>query len=153
MQHRNLSDNKEIIDVITRCQWCHVAMADSTGKPYVVPMNFGFDGETLYFHSAQQGKKISILKENPDVCINFSIDHHLRWQNEDVACSYSMKYRSVLCYGKVEFIEDPEQKVAALHIIMKQFSGKQFKFNPPSIREVSCWKVKVERFEGRVYGY
>jgi hypothetical protein len=36
---------------------------------------------------------------------------------------------------------------------MKNYSARDFKLNPPSIREVCCWKMKVEKFECRVYGY
>jgi nitroimidazol reductase NimA-like FMN-containing flavoprotein (pyridoxamine 5'-phosphate oxidase superfamily) len=128
-------------------------MVDPDGMPYVLPFNFGYDDGVIYLHSSQHGKKIDILKKNNHVSVAFSTDLELRFQSEDVACSYTMKYRSVLASGKVEFIEDPEQKVQALNIIMKQYSPKEFVFNPPSIAEVCCWKVKVEKIEGRVYGY
>jgi nitroimidazol reductase NimA-like FMN-containing flavoprotein (pyridoxamine 5'-phosphate oxidase superfamily) len=153
MKHRTLTNNKEIEEIIKKCQVCHVAMVDQEGKPYLVPMNFGFEEGVIYLHSSRIGKKIDILKNNPEVCIEFSTDYLLRYQNEDVACSWSMKYRSVLAYGKVTFIDDDVQKTNHLYLIMKNYTPKEFKFNPPSIREVSCWKVIVERFEGRVFGY
>jgi nitroimidazol reductase NimA-like FMN-containing flavoprotein (pyridoxamine 5'-phosphate oxidase superfamily) len=128
-------------------------MVDGEGKPYVIPMNFGFKEDVIYLHGAQHGKKIDILKNNPAVCINFTTDHLLRYQNEEVACSWSMKYRSVLCYGETEFILEAEEKIAAFHSVMDQYAEGEFKFNPPSIREVNVWKVKVIKFEGRVYGY
>jgi len=153
MKNRPITDKKDILDIIKKSQWCHVAMIDATGKPYVIPLNFGFKDDVIYMHGAQQGKKIDALRQNPGVCINFSLDHVLRYQNEKVACSWSMKYRSVLCHGKAEFIEEPEEKTEALHIIMAQYSGNKFIFNLPSLREVKVWKVNVEKFEGRVYGY
>jgi uncharacterized protein len=153
MKHRTLTNVKEIEEIIRKCQVCHVAMIDQECKPYIVPMNFGFKGAVIYLHSSKIGKKIGILKNNPEVCIEFSTDYLLRYQNEDVACSWSMKYRSVLAYGKVKFIEDDQQKSEHLDLIMKNYTPKEFKYNPPSIREVCCWKVNVERFEGRVYGY
>jgi nitroimidazol reductase NimA-like FMN-containing flavoprotein (pyridoxamine 5'-phosphate oxidase superfamily) len=107
----------------------------------------------IYLHGAQHGKKIDILKQHPEVCINFTTDHVLRYQNEAVACSWSMKYRSVLCYGKAEFITDPDEKIAVLHIVMAQYTTGDFKFNPPAIREVCVWKINVLNFEGRAYGY
>jgi len=128
-------------------------MVDVDDRPYVIPMNFGFRDDSIYLHGAKHGKKIDILQHHPDVCINFTTDHLLRYQNETVACSWSMKYRSVLCYGSVEFIHDPEEKTAALHIIMSQYSPDEFRFNPPSIREVCIWKVRVLGYEGRAYGY
>lgn len=153
MKSRVIIEKKDLADVIQRSRHCHLAMVDLDGKPYVIPMNFGFRDDVIYLHGAQHGKKTGILMQHPDVCINFTTDHVLRYQNEEVACSWSMKYRSVLCYGRVESITDPSEKTDALHIVMAQYTQGEFRFNPPSIREVSVWKVKVEKFEGRVYGY
>jgi nitroimidazol reductase NimA-like FMN-containing flavoprotein (pyridoxamine 5'-phosphate oxidase superfamily) len=153
MRSRSITQDSEILEIIRRCQWCHIAMVDTDGQPYVIPMNFGFLDNIIYMHGAQLGKKISILRQNPHVCVNFSTDHSLRYQNESVACSWSMKYRSVLAYGLAEFISDPDKKTEALHIIMKHYSDKAFKFNPPSIREVSVWKIRIDKIEGRAFGY
>jgi len=153
MKNRTVTNKKDILDIIKRSKWCHLAMIDASGNPYAIPLNFGFKDDVIYMHGARQGKKINALKQNPGVCVNFSMDQVVRYQDETVACSWSMKYRSVLCYGNAEFIDDPEEKAAALNIIMAQYSGDKFIFNPPSIREVNVWKVAVERFEGRVYGY
>ena len=128
-------------------------MTDLEGNPYLLPMNFGFKDGVIYIHGAQKGKKIDILKVNPQVCVNFSTDHQLRFQSEEVACSWSMRYRSVLAYGRVEFITDPTEKISALDIVMAQYSDRSFLYNPPSIREVNVWKIKVDRFEGRIFGY
>jgi len=153
MRARAITEKKELVDVIQRSQWCHLAMTNPEGKPYVLPMNFGFKDDVIYLHGAQRGKKIDILKKNPGVCINFTTDHVLRYQNEQVACSWSMKYRSVLCYGEAEFIVEPEEKIAAFHIVMAQYTQGEFIFNPPAIREVNVWKVKVLKITGRTYGY
>jgi uncharacterized protein len=153
MRRRNITAETELLEVITKARWCHVAMTDLEGKPYVIPMNFGFRENVIYLHGAAHGKKIDILRRNPDVCINFSIEHELKYQSEEVACSWSMKYRSVLAYGRAEFIEDPTAKTTALDIIMSQYSDRPFRYNPPSLREVCCFTVKVDRFEGRAFGY
>jgi hypothetical protein len=153
MRRRTINTEPEILEIIAKARWCHVAMVDPEGKPYVLPMNFGFRDHVIYLHGSQHGKKIDCLKNNPEVCINFSIDHELRYQNQQVACSWSMKYRSVLAYGVVEFIESPEEKVAALDIIMAQYTDSSFRYNPPSIKEVCCFKIKPVLFEGRAFGY
>jgi hypothetical protein len=153
MKAREILNKQELVDVIQRSLFCHLSLVDLEGKPYVIPMNFGFKDDVIYLHGAQHGKKIDILQQHPEVCINFTTDHVLRYQNEEVACSWSMKYRSVLCYGQAEFIIDPEEKIAAFHVVMAQYTKGEFKFNPPSIREVCVWKVRVSRFEGRAYGY
>jgi uncharacterized protein len=153
MKPRVVTSQDEINEIIGKCQVCYVAMTDNDGKPYLLPFNFGYEDSILYFHSAKTGKKIDILQRHPFLCAAFSTDHQLRFQHEEVACSYGMKYRSVLAYGKAEFIEDPDQKMKALTVIMKNYTSREFLFNPPSVRDVSCWIMKVEKFEGRVYGY
>jgi hypothetical protein len=153
MRRKTISDEKDILDIIFKSQWCHVAMTDLQGEPYVLPMNFGIRDNVIYLHGARKGKKIDILREHPSVCIHFSTDHLLRAQSEEIACSWSMKYRSVLAYGQVEFIEDTSEKTEALNIIMSQYSDRSFRFATPSIHEVCCFRVKVTRFEGRSFGY
>ena len=127
-------------------------MCSPEGEPYVLPMNFGYRNGVIYLHGAGQGKKIDLMKQNPQVCINFATDQQLRYQSEHVACSWNMNYRSVLCYGRVEFINDPEGKVAALDAIMSQYTDRKFQYNPPSIREVCVFIVKVIKMEGRAFG-
>jgi hypothetical protein len=153
MKNRQITLKEELERIIGACDVCSLAMVDQEGNPYVIPMNFGYAGDVIYLHSGQTGKKIDVLKNNNNVCVAFSTDHELRWQSEKVACSYSMKYRSVLAYGKVEFVEGKEDKVDALNIIMKNYTDREFKYNDPSIIEVMVFKVRIEKMTGRAYGY
>ena len=111
MKNRPILSSPEIEAIIRKCLICNIAMIDPEGKPYVIPMNFGFDGEYLYFHGSAKGKKADVLKNNQNVCISFSTDHELRYVNEELACSRSMRYRSVIAYAKAEFHEDLDEKV------------------------------------------
>lgn len=153
MKNRTLTIPSELEEIILKCEHCNVAMVDASGKPYMVPMNFGFHENVLYLHSAPEGKKIEILKQHPDVCVSFSSDHVLRYQDKSVGCSYSMKYRSVLLYGKVEFITDYNSKECALHFIMKQYKADGYRFSEPAVKSICVFMVKVEKLEGRAYGY
>jgi len=119
----------------------------------VVPMNFGFDNQYIYLHSARTGKKIDILRTNPRVCLAFSAFHQLRYQSEKVACSWSMKYKSVLVFGEVEFIEQKEEKVKMLNCLMKKYAGREFTYNVPALKEVLTYKVSLKKVEARAYRY
>ena len=153
MHHRFITEQNEIDEIINKCEVCYVSMVDENNQPYVLPFNFGYVNGEIYLHSGQKGHKIDILKKNPAVCIAFSTNHQLRYQSEQVACSYSMKYRSVLAFGKVEFIEDTEQKIEFLNVVMSHYTQHDFKYNTPALREVCTYKVKVEKFTAKVYGY
>jgi uncharacterized protein len=154
MKSREITTPSAMEEIIAKCGYCSMAMVDKNNEPYVLPMNFGYDEGVVYLHSAPGGKKVDILRNNKRVCLAFSADHLLRHQNEDVACSYSMKYRSVLVYGKVEFIDDPDEKRKALNILMKQYTGRgDFDYNDPAIMNVLVYKVVAEKMEGRAFGY
>ena len=129
-----------------------MSMVGPAHEPYVLPMNFGYLDGIVYLHSSQDGRKMDILRQNPKVVLAFSTDYILRFQNEEVACSYSMKYRSILIYGQVEFIEDTDAKKEAMNVIMRQYTGKDFPYNMPAIREVCLYKVIPSEVTGRAYG-
>lgn len=153
MKNRVLSQEFELESIIKKCSYCTVSMVDSDGKPYAIPMNFGYHEKVLYLHSAPEGKKIDVLNSHPEVCVVFSTDHELRWQNSEVACSYSMKYRSVLLFGEVSFVDDEHEKVSALDVIMLQYTDQTYRFSAPAVKNVCVMKVEVQKLEGRAYGY
>lgn len=141
---------KEIID---KCDVCYIGMVDINNMPYVLPFNFGFINNCIYLHSAKTGKKIDILKNNPDVCIAFSTDHLLLYQNEHVACSFRMKSRSVIAYGKVQFIDDYDEKINVLNIIMQKYTGKSFTYSTPAVKNVEIFIVPIDSITVKESGY
>jgi uncharacterized protein len=135
------TDHEIAGQVIDKCDVCYLGMTDLENKPYVLPFNFGYKNQTIYFHSGPGGIKLDILKANPDVCVTFSTDHQLFHRHEQVACSYGMRYRSVIAKGPMEFVEDFDQKVEIMNIIMRKYTGKDFSYNAPAINNVIVFKM------------
>ncbi len=148
-----ISNPEKIREIIDKCDVCYVGMVDTDGKPYVLPFNFGYEDGSIYLHMAQQGKKMDVLANNPNVCVAFSTDHKLFHRNEGVACSYGMHYRSVLAYGVAAFIEDYDEKVRIMNVTMKKYTGKDFLYNAPAIHNVAVYHIKVSKLEGKLSGY
>lgn len=153
MVRRNITNKDEMEAVINKCEVCYVGMCDLENNPYVVPFNFAFHKGYIYLHSAMTGKKVDVLAANNKVSIAFSADHQVGWQNEEVACSWGMKFRSVMVFGKVEYIEEYDKKVEVLNMIMKKFAGKEFCFNAPAVNNVRIFKIEASQMTGRVYGH
>lgn len=148
---REVTDTDEIVKILGRCDVCRIAMIDQN-KPYIVPMNFGyslFDGVvTLYFHSANEGSKIDILKSNPGVCIEMDCGHELIVGNTD--CSHSTAYESLIGNGNAEFIEEIDQKKFALAKIMKKYTSRDhFEFDEKMINRLSVFQISVSDFVGK----
>jgi len=150
LKDREIKDFNEIEEILKTAQVCHVGMVDD-GKPYVLPMNFGYVENTIYLHSAPDGKKIDILTKNNNVCISFDIDQKLKYRDEHVACSWGMRFRSVVLSGKVFFIEDNDEKINSLNIIMKHYTKKEFTYNLPAVKNVKIWKVEIEEISGKKF--
>jgi len=146
------TDQNEIEEIIRECSYCSVAMVDQEGNPYVVPMNFAYKDGVIYMHSGPEGRKAKIIAHNPTVCISFCEGHELVYQSEQIACSYSMKSRSVMCVGKVQLIEDLEEKRSALDFFMKQYTDNPCGYADPSLRNVRVWAVKVEEMSCKSFG-
>ena len=143
---KEIADRAQIESIIQRSMVCRLAMADNN-QPYIVPLCFGYKDQTLYFHSAGQGKKLDILKKNNRVCFEFDIDYELI--KEDKACDWGMKYKSVVGFGRASFIKDFESKCKALDVIMQQYSGASFVYPETKVKNIVVIKVEIENMTGK----
>jgi len=147
---REVKDLQEILNIIDACKVCRIAMQDKEGL-YIVPMNFGYiytEGcLQLYFHSAKEGRKIEAFKANSDICFEMDCEHRLI--EGDKACDYSYAYKSIIGYGKVVFIDEPEEKKLALSALMKHQTGKDFKFTDNMTDSVCVFKIVARDFSGK----
>lgn len=154
MKSRSDLTTSEIEQIISDSIACHVSMIDTEGNPYVLPFNFAYKVGKLYIHSAPEGKKIEAWHKNPKVCVAFSTNYEMRIQSEKVACSYSMRYRSVLMHGEVSPITDYDEKLEILNLIMEKYTGRRdFSYNKPAVQNVKVFEIKISKVEGRIYGY
>lgn len=146
-------EEQEIVEnIISQADICYVGMVDEQNAPYVIPMNFGYKDGVIYLHSGPTGHSIDILNMNNNVCVTFSIDHELVFQHPKVACSYRMKAKSVICRGKVCFIENLDDKRDALNIIMSHYSDKTFEYSEPAVKNVKIWEIPIDNISAKEYG-
>ena len=141
------SENEIIQYVLKNAKVTRIAMS-LDNNPYIVPMNFGFDGNNLYLHTGEFGKKIDILKKNDKVCFEMDINHELVESSE--ACKWSMRFLSIIGYGKAIFLDEISQKIKALGLIMQQYSNTDnWNFNEEDINKVNIIKINIESISGR----
>ncbi len=146
-----ITDRKEIDAILKQCKTCFVAMSDDN-IPYVLPMNFAMDGDSVILHSAQQGKMWETIRKNPKVCINWTLGEDLAWQDEQVGCSYRVKSKSVNIEGTAVIIDDDVEKVRLFKQFMTQYSDLPFKFSAPAIRNVGVLLVPISKISAKEFG-
>lgn len=74
------------------------------GRPYVLPMNYAYNGKELYFFTTE-GMKTKFIEANPQVCL----------QVEEI--TDSTHWRSVMVIGKAEQITGKEEMQRAMKLI------------------------------------
>jgi hypothetical protein len=97
----------EAKELLTHCRLGHLGCI-SNNEPYVVPVNYVYDGESVFIHSLY-GKKINAMRENPKVC--FQVDH----------IETDFQWRSVIVYGRYEEITIEADRDKAMGLLLKHF--------------------------------
>lgn len=147
---KEIVDEKVMVSIIEKSIVCRVGMCWQD-EPYVIPMNFGYQNNCIYLHSAREGQKLNILRNNDKVCIEFDVDVELMQSQE--ACKTSVKYKSVLTFGKAVILKDIVEKKKALDIIMCHYyyhnSPSVFHYSEDVLKKVIIIKVKVEKMTGK----
>jgi nitroimidazol reductase NimA-like FMN-containing flavoprotein (pyridoxamine 5'-phosphate oxidase superfamily) len=145
---KEIVDRAEIDRIIRSCQVCRLGLSDDTG-PYVVPMCFGYDGDTVYLHCATEGRKLDILRKHARVCLEFDIAGEL--VRAEQACGWTIKYESVIAFGDAVLIEDADEKREGLRHLMHQYAGpqKEFTFPDAAVERVAIIKVTIDQITGK----
>jgi nitroimidazol reductase NimA-like FMN-containing flavoprotein (pyridoxamine 5'-phosphate oxidase superfamily) len=147
---KEISEESAIKPIIEKANVCRLGMVDGN-KPYIVPLCFGYRDNVLYFHGSSKGKRIDIIRKNPDVCFEFDIiTEPVESEN---ACDWSMKYQSVIGFGKAVFIESLDKKRRAMNVIMAQYSKQKFQFPEKMLNITSVIKVEIESMTGKQSGF
>lgn len=142
-----ITDPVILEEILSGAEVCRIAMIDK-GRPYMVPLNYGYSKNTIYFHSSPLGKKIEILKADNRVC--FEIELSSRIIRGEKPCDWGTKYRSVIGYGTIGFITDPGSKKEALDIIMAHY-GKTGpnEYSEKELENVLILKLQIEEITGK----
>jgi uncharacterized protein len=145
-KEQEITDRDEIDAIIRKALVMHIAMADGD-VPYLLPLNFGYDGSFIYFHSASEGRKIDMIKNNPRVAFCFEGDVAISPQK--TACKWETAYRSVVGLGKAESIESPKEKETAFKIIMNHYGEENPVFSRETILKTTILKIAIEEISGK----
>jgi nitroimidazol reductase NimA-like FMN-containing flavoprotein (pyridoxamine 5'-phosphate oxidase superfamily) len=147
---REIRDRQAIESILERATVCRLGLC-SNGVPYVVPLSFGYRDHRLYFHSAPQGRKIEIIKDNPNVCFEVDIDRE--FVPGKTPCGWTTRYRSVIGFGKARLVEETEDKRKALDVILGHYARGPFEFPEEAVEKVAVIEVEVESLTGKQSGY
>lgn len=148
---RQIGDRREIDALLGRARVVRVAFAVDN-EPYIVPLSLGYDPEAnaLFFHTAEEGRKIDCIARNPRVC--FEVEGRVEVKaGDERGCSWSLRYESVVGYGTIVELRSPGEKLSALRCTMRQQAGRdaEWTFAPKMVETTRVWRLDIESVTGK----
>ncbi len=97
-----------------------LAVNGDDGYPYCMPHNYYYnpDDGRIYFHSGKRGHKIDALKRDARAC--FTV---YRQDGRIPDRSWAFFYNSVVVFGRVEFVEEPELRTEIFRRLSYAFTN------------------------------
>lgn len=147
MSHVQRIDDRESLEqILSIAPVCRLALLDGD-LPYIVPMNFVYEGSSFYLHSRKSGKKIDLLRKNKKVCIETEILGDLI--SGETPCDYGYTFKSVIASGTAEILEERELKQTALSKISQKYTGSGWEFDESALDSVAVIRVTVDSITGK----
>lgn len=151
--------NKEKINLFLRtANTGFLGLADAH-LPYVVPLNYVWteQSETIYFHGAEDGRKISILAQNPHAC--FTVCENFGTMTDPVPAKTDTAYMSVMIFGTAEKVTNPEETIQAMQQLLNKYvpgyyerplsSSHVEKYRSPLGSSTAVFKIKMEEMSAK----
>lgn len=130
-------------------------LAAEGGMPYAVPMNFSAEpaARAIYMHTTlDAGSKHNraAAEDNRVTFTAVSSDSAIVPSPDGIPCRFTMKFASVMAFGRIEPVEDPAEKARILDFFMEQKSGAAnvMKMKEAHTFITTIFKIKVEHISG-----
>jgi nitroimidazol reductase NimA-like FMN-containing flavoprotein (pyridoxamine 5'-phosphate oxidase superfamily) len=143
-------DRATIFGILDRGLVAHVAFVDD-GRPVVIPMAYGRDGDRLFLHGARKGR-ITTAPAGQPVSVGVTLVDGIV-----VARSLfdsTMNYRAVLIHGRAFEVDDHERRLHALRCITEQvLPGRWTEVRLPTAQELKATtvlEVEIESASAKV---
>ena len=143
----------DVLGILQKCKVLRLGLC-ANNTPYVVPLNFGYTLEngalTFYLHCANAGKKLDLIRQNPNVCVELDCSHEL--VRGESACSCTFYYESLIAFGQAELVEAFEEKAYALHKLMEHQCGQgTYEFPQKAVDGLTVIKVTCKEYTAKAH--
>jgi nitroimidazol reductase NimA-like FMN-containing flavoprotein (pyridoxamine 5'-phosphate oxidase superfamily) len=122
-----IEDTNEIREILNRAPVGRLGVI-ADDEPYIVPLNFAYAGDRIYFHTGLEGRKLAALSTGRPVC--FEVDELLEVVPNEQACLFTAYYRSVIITGTARLLEDDKDKMRALELLLEKYAADA-SYEPP----------------------
>ena len=135
----------EVLRILNEGKVAVWAVSGDEDYPYAVPVNYVYHDGFIYIHSAAQDHKIDAIRRSSkcSVCI---VD-----KDDVVPAQFTSYFRSVIAFGRAEFVESEQEKIEALRMLCEKYSPG---IDPTDeinkfLKVVAIIRISVEKASGK----
>lgn len=107
---------EECIPVLEAATSGVLALSGDDGYPYALPISYVLAGDRLYFHSAATGHKIDAVRRSDKASFCVVAEDQVDPEH------YTTHYRSVIAFGRIRVVEEPQEIRQALLLLAEKYS-------------------------------
>lgn len=139
LHQRGSYDHQAVFAVLDSAFLCHVAYVID-GQPYCTPTIHWREGDWLYWHGSSASRMLRNQSQGTPVCLTVSHLDGLVLARSGF--NHSANYRSAMCFGTAQIIDDPQQKAHALKGVVDRFyPGRSMDLRANHAQEVKATMV------------
>ncbi len=151
LHERGSYDKAAVFAILDAALLCHVSYVID-GQPFCTPTLFWRDDDVLYWHGSSASRMLKHLKLGTPACLTVSHLDGLVLARSGF--HHSANYRSAMCFGTAQFIEDADEKLQALKDVVDRFYPGRTEtlraINPQEFKATSVIKMKIEDASAKV---
>ncbi|MEG1930451.1 MAG: pyridoxamine 5'-phosphate oxidase family protein [Anaerovorax sp.] len=150
---REIKEHEEIVEILKQGSVCHLAMCKDQ-MPYVIPMLYVYDDNCVYFHCAEVGQKLDIIRENNNVCFEVQVNGTEIIKNGGMPCDWGYAFQSVIGFGKAEIINEEATKIKVYDLMVEKMRPADYvptegQYVPKKIKYSFIIKVEIDSISGK----
>ncbi len=141
-KEKAIKTKDEMIAILESVEYVTVAMC-LDNEPYLVTLSHGYDRDRncLYFHCAQEGKKVDIMRKSIVVWGQALLDKGY----VQGACDHL--FATAQFRGKVTFVDELAEKRHALEVMIEGLEGEPGRVKAMQLTEETIKGVRIGRID------
>lgn len=120
-------ERQQALEVLANAEYGNLATIDGHGRPYATPVSFAVEGKSIYIHCAKEGKKISNIKANCEVCFSAV------GRTKLLPGEFSTAYESAIANGRAFIVDDEQEIQRALMLLVEKYAASSMDKAPAYI--------------------
>lgn len=134
------------VRILEKCEYGILSTINQEGYSYGVPLSYVYKDGSIYFHSANEGCKLS------NITINDKVSFCVVGDKKSLPEKFTTSYESVIVFGRAAIVRGQEKQDALLALISKYGSDyieKGKEYIQHSQEKTTVIKIVIEHMTGK----